>query len=329
MSQTPDDLLTHRSEYAPPVSEIGVEWESWDPVEGVVTHAGMLIAEDLDFFAAPPPEIGEIRTADSTLKTTKRPLSLFTRAAIIFGVPPAGIFGLRLAGFTGIDATILQIFFGIFWVPLAWFFTIFSHQCSFVGEDGVARVKCRGQRHKISKREIFCFESASELRTSQTRSYHNGVYSGTSYVFTWTGPDGRKAFKLSGSYMGENKPPKPKSKFHFALSAEINWSDWLLDRAQEELERQGSIRFRLDRENYVSVGPGFIELGTKGTVDRYEIGDIEGISVVDGTFKIKRKGAKEGWFRSEGVLQFSYGTMANARVFILALDRLTGLYVDA
>ena len=87
MSQTPDELLTQRSEYAPPDAEIGVDWEGWSPPESVVTHAGMPIPEEMDFFASPPPEIGEIQTAFSTLKTTKRPLSPFARAAIIFGVP--------------------------------------------------------------------------------------------------------------------------------------------------------------------------------------------------------------------------------------------------
>ena len=262
MSQSPEELLARRSENAAE-DVVDVDWEGWSPPEGVVTHAGLPIAADMDFFATPPPEIGEIRSAFSTLKTDQRPLSPFARGAILFGPPSLVVGGMMLAK---IDEPAIEILICLVWLPLAWYFTRFIRKCSFVGVNGIARVNCKGNRHKIDKREMFLFQDACDLRTSQTRMYHNGVYTGTTYSFIWSDPQGRKAFKLNGFYMGEKKPPKPKDPFHFAESAETWWSVWLLNRAQEELERQGSIRFRLGGENFVAVGPGFIELGLKGNV---------------------------------------------------------------
>ncbi|HWE36350.1 MAG TPA: hypothetical protein VG406_07230 [Isosphaeraceae bacterium] len=299
-----------------------VEDVAWSPPEGVTTHAGVPIDPEMDFFEPPPKEIGEVRTASSTLKVRQNPPSTAVRGAALFG--PAALAIVILHYVANLTEPIFDIIAFLACFGLGWYFTRFSHTCSYVGKDGVARIRCARQRYRIAKREVFLFRDAQELRTSQTRHYHNGIYTHTAYNFTWSGPAG-KVFKLEGTYRGEKQPPKPKDPFHFAQAGEVAWSLAVLDRAQAELERDGAIKFRLTGTDWVALGPGFIDLNLKGQTQRCNAEEVDGVSIAGGVFKVKRKDAKEGWFRSEGVFQFAYGNMANARVFLLALDKLLGL----
>lgn len=299
-------------------SEGSAEPATWTPGPGVTQHSGDPIPQDFVFFAAPPPEIGEVLTARTTLTSKKRPKSPMSRlllGGLLGSLAYAGL------GFLGVEAGWqIAAFFGL--LILVWLVTGFTHKVSYVGKEGVARLTCKGRVDRIVKSEVFRFDEAAELRTGQTRQYVNGVYSGTSYHFTWTDANGRKRFKLSGSYHGEKKPPKAKDQFHFAASAETAWSLHLLDRAQQELELTGALRFGLGGSDWVAVGPGFLILNRKGNQERWESSEIGGINAGDGVLKIKRIDAKEGWFSSKGVFQFSYQQMANARLFLIAIDRL-------
>jgi hypothetical protein len=295
--------------------------KGWLPGKEVVQHAGISLDPDMDFFALPPPEIGEVRTAYSTLKQSKRPVSLGSRLLLCGLLSSLGIAALH---FTSLGTPLYETGLALLCASAGWYFTRFRQNCSFVGNQGVARFYCEGSREKISKGELFLFESASELRTSQTRHYHNGVYTGTMYNFTWSDAEGRKRYKLNGTYRGENSPPKPKDPFHFAQAAEIAWGNFLLERAAGELESRGSIRFNLSGDDWVAVGPGFIDLHIKGQEARCTRDEIAGLTIGGGVFKIKRTDAKIGWFSKSGVFQFEYGKMANARLFVIALDKLLG-----
>ena len=294
---------------------------AWEPPAGMLTHGDVPIGTELDFFAPPPPEIGEVLNAFSSLKRGQRPLPAAAKGAILF-LP--GAVTLAALSYTRAVDDLWQVVIFIALFAIGWLLTRFTHTCTYVGKAGVARFQCKKRRENITQQEIFLFRDAIELRTSQTRHYHNGVYTGTNYDFTWTDDQDRKVFRCHGTYRGEKKPPKPTDPFHFAESAEVAWSVHLLDRAQEQLDAAGAIVFRLGGTDWVAVGPGFLELNLKGERQRCESAEIGGFSINGGTFKVKRTDAKEGWFRSTGVFQFPYGTMANARVFLLAIDRLLG-----
>jgi hypothetical protein len=293
----------------------------WAPPEEVRHHNGDPLPLNLAFFAPPPEEIGGVFTAHSTLQAGKRPKSLVSRLLL------AGAIGSLVAvGVTFIDPSpIWAILAFVVVAALVVALTRFGHHVSYVGQDGVARIWCLGAPGRISKSEVFLFREADALRTGQTRQYHNGVYAGTSYTFTWTDAEGKRRYKLSGSYHGEKKPPKPKDPFHFAERAEVAWSLFLFDRAGRELEQNGAIRFNLGGANWLAIGPGFIDIGRKEGVERWTRAEIAGISAKDGSLKIKRTDAKEGWFSSQGVFSFPYAQMANARLFLIATDRLLGI----
>ncbi len=303
------------------VATLDQERASWEPPGGVTHHSGIILDPQLDFFAPPPPEIGDVASAASTLKTTKRPMPFVSRLLLCGLFASIGVAVLRLFE---IKEPVLDVLLAVVLGGLTWYFTRFRHECSYVGKLGTARLFCKAKRSQVHRSEVFLFNDAAELRTSQTRHYTHGVYSGTNYTHTWTDAEGRKRYKLTGTYHGEKSPPKPQSPFHFAQAAEIWWSNFLLDRALEELNTTGAIRFNIGRNDWVAIGTGFIDLHMDGKDARCAREEIAGVSLNGGIFEIKRTDAKIGWFSKTGVFSFGYGQMANSRLFILALDKLLG-----
>lgn len=310
--------------------DIDPEETRWSPPPEVTTHSGNIIDAEADFFADPPEEIGELVSADSTLKLRTRPWRTASRIALAGLVGWVAAVGLDVlvANNNPADLSLFRVLeAGLFAVMalLVCYFTGFKHTCSYVGKLGVARIRCKGNRERRQPPEIFLFEDADELRTSQTRHYSHGVYTGTNYLFTWTNADGVKCFKLSGMYRGENTPPKPKDPFHFATMAEGAWSAYLFDRLVAELQSNQSVRFNLSGRNFIAVGPGFLDILVSGTEPiRLTAEEIGGIQFDAGTVKIMHIDAKEGWFSSTGVYKFSYDQMANSRLFLLLYSRLIG-----
>jgi hypothetical protein len=302
-----------------------------DPAAKAHQHDGTELSDGADFFVAPPPEIGAIKSQSSTLRRDKTPLSGNLRLLVVSG-------GLLLGAALGVAVVKLFSVYSSFWSTfwpvslallggaLAWGMTGFRHTCSYVGEKGAAKFTCKGRRERVVGREVLLFEQAAELRTAVTRNYTNGVYSGTTYDFTWKDGRGERCYTIAGGFNKKDGKPPTKDLFHFAEAAEAAWTVHLLDRAQHQLDSDGFIQFDLGRKNkdYVRIGRGFMEFFIKGKNARCEVEDIETLQIGKGWFTIKRKDAKVGWFRKDGVFQFPYASMANARLFLVALEAILG-----
>lgn len=300
--------------------------QSQQAEEPITNHAGEDLPDDIDFFVAPPPEIGTVSSAHSTLRQGVSPWSPALRAVV-------GGVGFLIGGGIGLMLGALWDFGLILWPTLlggigfliAWLVTGFKHTCTFVGSDGIARYICRGSRDNVTKSEVFPFSEATELRTGQTRRYVNGVYQGTDYTFTWYDHEGRKPYVLNGTYQGEKALPKSTDPFHFANAAEMAWSLFLLKQVPLQLNTKGAIYFSLGGSDWVSVAPGRLELSVRGQNTSCETDDVASVSINQGVFTVKRKDAKEGWFTSKGVFRFNYASLANAQLFLFVLERLTGI----
>ncbi|MGC4003225.1 MAG: hypothetical protein QM811_08855, partial [Pirellulales bacterium] len=278
-----------------------------------------------DFFAAPPPEIGELVSADTTLRTHKNPLGWGTRISIgaslvviIIGVAFWIASGQRRPA----DRTAFQVIgaliaLGVFGIAI--YVTRFKAVCSYVGKNGMARFTLHGSRESIPSTELLLFNTVSELHSSQTRHFYNGVYTGTNYVYTWNDPNGVVRLKLSGTYRGKDSPPKQGDAWFLAESGERAWSLYFLEHANKQLQHLGFIEFAVDRKRRLRIGPGFIEFHFVRS-PRVEAQDMAAISLSGGQFSFKHKDAK--WYSFSGKYSFEYGAMANARVFLMALDSL-------
>jgi hypothetical protein len=307
----------------------------WSPPSGLLTHADKPIPPEADFFVPPPPALGPLVSAQTSLTEDVQPRSPGQRFSI---ATLAGLLGCLAGLLVILIAGIQSGFWRTFWLVATWGIgalialgaTRFRHTCSYVGRLGVARFSCAGGRELLTRERVFLFQDARELRTSQTRNYLNGIYQGTQYEFNWTDEDGQKVFRLAGTHRGEKKLPKSTDPFHFALATELAWSVYLLDLAQEELDRNGFVHFNVGGRSWVRVGPGFLDLSIKDQQLRCRVEEIGEIFLGDGTFTVKHKDARKGFlgFGSSGIFSFQYGSMANAKLFLLALDRLLGLRFD-
>ncbi len=298
--------------------------DNWDPHEDVVTHGASEIPANMHFFRDPPDDIGEVKTAWSTLEHGKRPMAMGTRffvgcitaviiiaLGVLIGESPFDIICYIAGPVTGI----------CIWAALG-----FKHTCSYVGAEGMARYVLKGSLESEPTEEVLVFSEAADLTSSQTRHYTNGIYTGTHYNFTWKAADGSAMLKLYGHYKAKDGFPKEKDPFHFARVGEILWNDHLTDRMQAELEEHGSVEFLVNKNDFVRVGPGFLEFDFKGNVQQVRADEIKKLNVSSGTFTIHTNDA--GWFGSTGKFSFNYGQLGNASMFIFALERLLGYEFD-
>ncbi len=295
------------------------------PPQPVVNHNRDPLPEDLDFFAACPPEIGPLQSAYTSLTLGRQPLAPGVRLASIF--TPL-VVGLLLAALF-ISARLGGVAFIVMLAALPvsliiWAVTRFRHRCTYVGQLGVARYYCRGRRENITG-NMFLFADATELRTSQTRHYYNGAYTGTEYRYTWTDFHGQRVFNISGRYHSAKGNPKAKDPYHFAVAAEIAWSVYLLRQAPPQLADGGSIRFGLRGSDCIRLGDGFISLTRKGETITLRGDEIGRIRIQQGVVAILEPDAREGWFSSSGVYKFAYAELANAQFFIILIEHLFGV----
>ena len=302
---------------------------AWQPPEKVVSHAGTELTTDQVFFCEPPEAIGDIITGWTTLNVGDAPKSMVFRlgiaSALIVACPVLAVVLTSMANLNNIDQSGLvgvSILVGLVIAVVAMVVSRFKHTCTYVGTAGMSRHTLRGDLESDTEDEVFRFDDATDLTTSQTRHYTNGVYTGTQYSFQWKDHNGTSVFRLKGSYRSKEGNPKTKDPFHFAQSGEFAWSNYLLDILQEELEEHGSVEFKVNKKDCVRIGPGFLEFEFKGNTQRVESEHIKTLQVAGGSFQIATHDA--GWFGRKGKFRFDYGSMANARVFLMALETLAG-----
>jgi hypothetical protein len=329
----PDDFDTDEREPQPtrPKSRQRRQQDGeWEPGEDVKNHSGADLSGKDDFFVPPPAEIGEVVSATTSLRRGTEPMAPGARLTLAIAVGTVGlIIGLVIA------VNLKTPFWQLFWpvvlggiaLGIALLATTFKHNCTYVGQEGVSRFTCSGHREQASE-DTFLFADASELRTSQTRHYTNGVYTHTAYNFTWTDVGGRVRFVINGSHKSEGNTPPTRHQFHFATAAERAWTIYLLMQVQAQIKLGGTIYFGLGGKNWVRLGKELIKLHMNGETTECYADEIAQVRIEQGQVQVRRKDAKEGWFSSRGVYKFPYGSLANAQLFIILMSELVGVPIN-
>ena len=315
----------------------------WNPPPAVTEHLGAPLAPDRDFFVAPPADIGAIRTAYTTLKKGVRSKPMPVRVAMSLAYGSVGfLLALGLQSLTGIlmlpsdlTGTPPVLWEAILALPVAylgWRESAFRHSCSFAGELGCAYFECEGERGRVIQSSALHFKNASALATRIIRRLQNGVYQGTYFTFNWFSADPEKPiFFLKGSHYKDSKTPPAENIYNFARAAESAWYVYLTPGIDAELTHKGSVKFYMGSGLWVALGVGFLQIMDKqGGVSRCAAEDIGSAKLDDGVLTIRRKDAKSSFFNlfnHEGVYQFNYATMHNARLFLYLFERCLGIKV--
>jgi hypothetical protein len=316
----------------------------WNPPPNVTEHTGAPLTADLDFFVAPPAEIGTIRSAHTSLKkgVRERPVPLRTLFALVGGAVGYlltwGFDSLTKILFVVADITrtpliLWYLIFIPLWVYLGWRASGFLHSCTFAGDYGCAHFQCEHERTKVTRMSYFRFQDASAVSTRIVRRTKNGVYNGTNFYFHWYSSDSKYViYSITGSHHKDSKTPPPENFYNFACAVESAWYRYATPKIDAEFAQNGSVRFYMGYNCWSVLGRGYIQfVDEHGKVSRCDAEEIGSAKLFDGRLTIRHKEAKRKFFdlfNSEGVFGFPYGAIHNARLFLYLFEKSLGIRVQ-
>jgi len=263
----------------------------WLPPAEMCDHGGSAIPEDADFFVPPPAAIGEVVSAYTSLTRDVQPTPSGTRAAWVGGAACAGaLVGIVIA--IVVQSPVPLVLFGLplgcIGMALVLYATRFRYRCTYVGREGVARFRCSGSRGQLDLEEVFRFRDAAEVRVKQVRRFVNGVYQGTDYEYAWSDVAGLACYLISGTHKGRDNPPPPRDPYHYALAAELAWSNYMLGQVRARLMMSGPIFFGLGGGDWVRLGERKIILCLNGQTSDCDADDIEEVRIHQVLFQVRR-----------------------------------------
>lgn len=295
----------------------------------ILDHNGEPLEEEVDLFHDPPADIGEIQTAHSALKKSEKPRSRRLQGAMVGGSGLLGaLVGMVVVWLFSVDSSFLVALWplagGGFGALAGWGLASFSHEVTYVGDKGMAQISCAGARERFHTDHELLFKDAATLRTRVYAHYTNNVYVRTDYSYEWSDASGGRLLKIAGTHYSADNNPASGSPFHYANSAERSWTVHLLERAEQQLKSHGRVSFPLKDGGGVAVGEGSLWIQIDGESHRLDSQEIGSIDILGGTFQVRSTEAHEGWFRRRGIYEFDYADLANAKLFLITLERLLG-----
>jgi hypothetical protein len=206
-------------------------------MEKVPDHSGFKRPPDSELFAPPPPEIGQVLSAGSTLRINQVALLFRNRVVLALVGGFVLFFALAWSFRAGTPdqrngALMLGTVLGAGFAFLLWISTRFSHECNYVGREGIAQIFLNEARENMPVVKSLRFADATELQTDVVRHHQGkGSYSGTSYSYVWMDDAGNPVYTLKGTYRaGKGKMPARGNSFHFAVAAQAAWNNRYIDR---------------------------------------------------------------------------------------------------
>ncbi len=318
----------------------------WTPPATVTDHLWGKLAPECDFFVAPPPEIGEIKSAYTSLKKGVDARPVPTRLAIAAGVAAAGCIAalalnslthllLVVASLTHTSIPLWAAILGCLAGLIAWNAAGFKHFCNFAGVEGCAEFRCKGVRENITRKRVFRFADAWAVWILTVRHYKGGRYTYTNYFFHWYPPESEKAiYKITGSFSAKKGNPPVGNLYNFARAVDGAWTAYLRPKLDFELAQSGYVKFQMLHKRWMHVGPGVLEIVDKnGNVSRCEAGNIASakLDFNSGIITLQRKDPASNFFglpESTGTYQIKYGDLYNAHLFLFAFEKFVGIRIS-
>ncbi|BAE50500.1 hypothetical protein [Paramagnetospirillum magneticum] len=188
-------------------SHAGQRFQAWQPGPSV---AIALACHDRVFFAPPPPDIGTVRAAYTSMRGDSSPLGLPPRLgyALLLGVAVT-VPGWLLAPLAGLSDAALVALLPLsfcYGMALGWFITDASETCVFVGSDGIWQ--CWFAADGPMPTSGFFFTNADAAYVSGTEVVSpriGGQPTGERYYeYSWVSLDGNRVHELKGHYHVRN-----------------------------------------------------------------------------------------------------------------------------
>ena len=296
-----------------------------------VNHAGAPVDPDADFYVEPPEAIGDPLSGYSSLKKSHEPMDGGRRFfwSTLAAAACAGI-GFAFGNWIDAGATVLFFAGGGLGTIVGVAGTSFGGKLSYIGTEGYATYSLSGSRQATAKGQICEFAKAEELRVNTTRHFTNGIYTSTTYDYSWYDASNRKVFSLNGSYSKKDGPPDDTNHdFYLADGAEVAWTRHYLKRCLAQLEQGRPVSFNIRSGGIrIDIGQSHFAL-TKGSgTEQWSLSDLRGLDVDKGfVILTSEKFQNSGWLGrlfGSGQIRFQYDSLPNARVFFLLFEHLLG-----
>lgn len=208
---------------------IDSEFIQWNPPENLVDHLGQVLSPEMVFFTSPPPEIGEIMSASSSMSIGKKILQrnkgYKRKAFLVIATTAFLVFGLlAIADFVGLSliAVIAIIIIG----PIIALKTGYIvHSCSFVGSDGFSLIQWDRHKQACKPSETFLFESATSFNSSMINGYYGPIYHSSIYSLMWKDVNGKRVWSKSIHFRRRKELPPFHSLYYFYQPAENAWKN--------------------------------------------------------------------------------------------------------
>jgi hypothetical protein len=283
-------------------------------------HQGRPNPPDTRFFAAPPPEIGTILSAHTNNMVGKKQRIEWLKqgfGGLAFGVIVIGMFGNFIFHIPLVIAFPLGLVVGAF---LAWLVPP-RPVCTFVGDKGIAKIK---RTPKRDWQDVFLFSAQSSVGVSVTERYSNGIYSGTSFIYTFYDGSPNTLFEVRGSYQDKyGQKISPDSEFYFAKQGEVALINYLLPLAQKRLMQGEDQSFMLKDRRQIILQADALTISANNKTYTIPYLDLQNITMNNGTIEIRGQGGNSGFLgiSQKGVFSFPYSDMPNAQLLFALLQQ--------
>jgi hypothetical protein len=172
----------------------------WNPPQNLVDHMDRGLSPDVVFFA-PPPEIGKIIGASSSMSIGKKILqrhkgykrkaflAIATIAFLVFGC-------LAVADLVG-PSMLAAIAIIIIGPIVALNIGYITHSCTFVGSDGFSLIQWDRRKEVCKPPETFLFKNAASFNSSIINGYYGPIYHSSIYSLMWKDVKGKRIWSKS------------------------------------------------------------------------------------------------------------------------------------
>ena len=316
--------------------EMDIRQNAWTPGGDVADHCRGPIRYDADFFAAPPPEIGRVLTADSALQRDDPPLSnaafrksVRKKLAIVFLLSLAAVVVICVTSLypdrpfkpiyvLGYSTMVIAIC-----VPVFPYIIIKQHYkrkskvitCSFVGENGAAIYTLNGGVADGAVVDTLVFSQAADLLVDRTAGHK----------YNWRNAEG-ESLMVSKRTCLDPLQYTAEHPFYFFQAAEEQWCDYLYEKAKAEFEADGSVRFAIGSRRAIRIGLGYVEFVWPGGTHRAPAEELANMSLSHSVFSFSH--SDSAWMGKDGEYNFKYAEMSNAKLFVTLLDHLAGISIS-
>lgn len=230
---------------------------------------GKKFQEELDFFILPK-RIGKIIGAFSDLHKEGRPLTPKEKnLGLLKGLGIGLAIGTAIYFLASLTNPIwIAIWFTVPTAGILWLVNAgnkFIHTNLFIGVNGFAEYKCEDSRKNITVSEEVNFNDVTDMYIYQIEKKVNFNYQGTDFLYVWLNCDtGKVAYVKEGSFDKKQKIEDQGMELNFQRVCERYWTVYLLDKLEENLQKNGHITFNLysheknTYQTYIKLGIGHI-----------------------------------------------------------------------